>query len=196
MTEPTAPPAEAPLHTRYLELEYADRTYAQATKTIPVSHNDAHIWVTVPFDDEPEDPDNQHAMPGGWTILTAPADRDVFYSGVADVRLQGGVKDCSTHLMSYWARALQPGEIDGVDNIVEKRPAVEVFVGANESHPSATGTTYSNTHLQLAFKGRLPAGLKLRLCLDYWNAPGGSPALKLVAAAVSCDWGLISQEQG
>jgi len=193
MTDPVL--TEAPLYTRFLELEYASRTYAQATKTIPVSHNDAHVWVTVPFDTEGpgEDPDNQHAMPGGWTILTAPADRDVFYSAVADVRLQGGVEDCSTHLMSYWARALQPGEVDGVDNIVEHRPAVEVFVGANESHPSATGTTYSNTHQQLAFKGRLPAGLKLRLCVDYWNAPSGSPALKLVAAQVSCAWGLAPE---
>lgn len=189
MTDPvTPPPAEAPLHTSYLELEYADRTYAQAKVTVPVSHNDAHVWVSFGFDTEVEDPHNMHSG-NGWTILTAPADRDLFYSAVADVRLQGGVEDCSTHLMSYWARPLQPGEVDGVDNIVEKRPAVEVFVGANESHPSATGTTYSNTHQELAFKGRLPAGLKLRLCLDYWNAPSGSPALKLVAAAVSCDWG-------
>lgn len=189
MTSP-APPAEAPLYSRFLELSYADRTYDTATKVVPVSHNDAHVWITVPFDTEREDPDNMHGMPGGWSILTAPADRDLFYDAVADVRLQGGVEDCSTHLMSYWARPVAPGEVDGVDNIVEHRPAVEVFVGANETHVSATGTTtYSNTHQQLAFKGRLPAGLRLRLCVDYWNAPAGSAALKLVAAQVSCAWG-------
>jgi hypothetical protein len=190
MTEPL-PVAEAPLHTRQLELVYLDRTYAQANRTVPVSHNDAHIWVSLGFDSEVADPHQMHAG-NGWTILTAPPDQDIYYSGVADVRLQGGVEDCSTHLMSYWARALQPGEVDGVDNIVVKRPAVEVFVGANESHPSATGTTYSNTHQELAFQGRLPAGLKLRLCVDYWNAPAGSPALKVVAAQVTCGWGLVA----
>jgi hypothetical protein len=185
-----APPAEQPLYTRYLELQYADRTYAAATRIIPVSHNDAHQWITVPWDIEAEDPDGMHAGASGWTLLVAPPDRDLFYSGVADVRLQGGVEDCSTHLMSYWARPVAAGEVDGVDNIVEHRPAVEVFVGANETHVSATGTTtYSNTHQQLVFKGRLPAGLRLRLCVDYWNAPAGSAALKLVAAQVSCSWG-------
>lgn len=191
MTSP-ASAAETPLHTRYIELGYARRAYDDATKVVPVSHNGAHIWITLPWDTERFDPSNQHAMPGGWTILSAPADRDVFYSGVADLLLQGGVEACSTHLMSYWARAAAAGEVDGVDNIVEKRAACEVFVGANESHPGEDGTTYSNTHLQLTFKGRLPAGLRLRLCTDYWNAPAGSPALKIVGASVCCDWGLAA----
>jgi hypothetical protein len=189
MSDPLPAP-ELPLHTRYLELAYADRDYDTATRVIPVSHNDAHVWVTVPWDVERADPNGMHSSPAGWSILTAPAGRDIFYSGVADLRVQGGVEKCSTHLMSYWARALQSGELDGVDNIVEKRPAAEVFVGANESHPSVEGTTYSNTHLQLSFKGRLPAGLKLRVCADYWNAPDGSPPLKITAAQVACDWGL------
>ena len=185
-------PIEAPLYTRSLELAYAERTYAQSTKVVPVSHNDAHIWTSLGFDAEIEDPHNQHSG-SGWTILTAPPDQDVRYSGVVDVMLQGGVAACSTHLMSYWARALQPGEVDGVDNVVVKRPAIEVFVGDYESHPSASGTTYSNTHQQLKFQGRLPAGLKLRSCCDYWNAPTGAPALKVVAARVTCDWGLVPE---
>ena len=172
----------------YVELAYADRTYAQATRTIPVSHNDAHIWVSLAFDTEIEDPDGMHAGASGWTILTAPADRDLFYNGVAALRLQGGVAGCSTHLMSYWARPLQPGEVDGVDNIVAKREACEVFVGPEETHPSSAGVTYSNTHLVLPFQGRLPAGKKLRACADYWNAPSGSPALKMCGATVTCFW--------
>ena len=173
----------------YVELAYADRAWAQATRTIPVSHNGAHQWISVPWDTEVEDPDGMHSGASGWTILTAPADADILYSGVADLRVQGGVEGCSTHLMSYWARPLQPGETDGVDNIVFKGEASEAFVGPEETHPSATGTTYSNTHLNRPFQGRLPAGLKLRLCADYWNAPNGAPALKMCGATVTCFWG-------
>lgn len=188
-----APTAERPLLTRFLELEYADRSYAQGGKTVPVSHNDAHLWTTVPWDTEVEDPDGMHAGASGWTVLTAPTGRDLFYSGVAALRLQGGVAGCSTHLMPYHARALAPGEVDGVDNVVTKREACEVFVGPEESHPSAAGVTYSNTHLVLPFQGRLPAGQKLRMFADYWNAPAGSVALRMCGATVTCFWGYATE---
>lgn len=174
----------------YIELDYPERPYSTNGKVVTLCRSgQPHIWTTITWESEREDPDGMHADNGGWTILAAPPDADIRYDGVAALMVQGGVAGCSTHLMPYHARALLPGEVDGVDNITEHRQACEVFVGANETHVSAGVTTYSNTHLVLPFQGLLPAGQKLRLAADYWNAPAGSVPLRMCSARVSAFWG-------
>jgi hypothetical protein len=187
MTQP-----DGPINlSHFLKLEYATRDYDDATVAIPTSHNGAHQWVTERWDTEPNDPDNMHSMPGGWSVLRAPADRAIAYHLTAALRVQGGVEGCSTHLMPIHCRPAVTGEKDGVDNITMYGEAAEMFVGPNESHPAAGGVTYSNTHLKVSAADILPAGQLLRFVADYWNAPATAVPLMMVGGTVSGFWGWV-----
>lgn len=187
MTQP-----DGPINLSYShKLKYADRDYAASNRTVPVSHTGAHLWTTLEWDTEVRDPFNMHQGARGWTVLRAPVDRDLVYDLNAFLRVQGGVAGCSTHLMPVHCRPAEPGEVDGVDNIVTYLEASEFFVGSNETHYSASGISYSNTHLLVPASDILPAGQLLRFVTDYWNAPSDAVPLKMCGATVSGLWGWL-----
>lgn len=177
----------------YIELELSTKAYADAggRRAVPVSHTGAHKWVTLPWDVEVTDPDNMHSMPGGWSILKAPADTAISYDLTCGLMVQGGVEKCSTHLMAVHCRPAVVGEQDGVDNIVTYRQAAEWFVGAGETHVSGDDLTYSNTHQLVSAKGILAPGQLLRVMTDYWNAPATAAELRMVSASVYVFWGPV-----
>jgi hypothetical protein len=184
----TSPTPETPLLTRFIELSYRWRPWADATVAVPVSRGDDQIWITVPFDTDITDPDGMHS-PGGWSILKAPDGRGLYYDLTAFLMVQGGVASYATHLQFYTARALLAGETDGVDNIVAKRQAAEWPILERESHGTGDTVWYSNTHQFVPAQGYLAAGLRLRVRTDYWSAPVDAPELRICGAGVSGFWG-------
>jgi len=122
-------------------------------------------WITIPFDVDYEDPENQHAVNGGWTVLYGPARYEV----VGEVRLLRQTVGASCHVRLWHAQV-----INGVDTrIAAKGPSWEWFVGPGEK---------GNTHVNGCWQGFLPANQRLRMEVDYWNAP--TPA-RIVGAGIN-----------
>jgi len=121
-------------------------------------------WITIPFDVDYEDPENQHVV-NGWTVLYGPAR----YLAVGEVRLLRQQDNASSHIRLWHAQV-----INGVDTrIAAKGPSWEWFVGPNE---------HGNTHVNGVWMGFLPAGQRLRMEVDYWNA--SAPA-RIVGAGIN-----------
>jgi hypothetical protein len=137
-----------------------------------------HKWMTIPWDADYADSENMHSVNRGWTVLYNPT-KTIFFDLVAHVRLKEILPGCSVHLGMYHAGPLAAGDVDGVDNVIQRADAEEFFAGPKET---------SNTHAFNVWKGILPAGRKMRIAVDYWNAPLGSVGW-LVGGSISGFWG-------
>lgn len=149
-------------------------------RKLTVSRQNTPKWLTIPWDGEPSDPENQHYVnpdtgAGGWSILTGPC----HYMITAHVRIKGAEKGCSTHVQLRYA------DLTDTSTPTWLGEAPEWFVGPKES---------SNTHLHGSWVGYLPAGKVAQVALDYWNAgqnsdgsfkPQSSVYAWLVGASVS-----------
>lgn len=151
----------------YLSLGYDTREDPQQGLYIPVSTElENTLWKTIPWDEENADPENQHAMPNGWTILHGPA----HYMFSAGARFKNQQVNASFHLR-FWKAFVDP--ITGVEVRTWASEAEESFVGPGEGN---------NTHCNLSWNGWLAANERLRVEVDYWHATAGA---RLVGASVS-----------
>jgi hypothetical protein len=178
MTTPEEPAMGIRLDT-YLSLGFATRDPDQGIK-IPTSHKPVggplHKRVTVPWDTDFSDPENQHSG-GGWTILYGPCHYDL----VAVLRLWYGTPGASGHL-GFWHASV----IDGVDTRVATQEVCEWSVDPHET---------SNTHVgPMNWKGWLPAGQRLRVELDYWNGPEDVP-IRIIGGQVRGWYGRPIEEE-
>mgnify|MGYP000515144030 CR=1 FL=1 len=140
----------------YSSFGLADRSTNPSTGVwLPVSLTLAnHRWVTVPWDVDYSDPENQHSGPGAWTVLHGPA----LFEMTAGIRLLNQHRQASCHIR-LWAGQF----IDGVDTRLSTNfgESWEHFVGDEESNQS---------HVNGTWRGWLPADQRLRVEVDYWKA--------------------------
>lgn len=139
----------------YSSFGYTQHDSAPSTgKYVPVSTTSSPQWVTIPWDLDYSDPENQHSQ-GGWSFLVGPG----IFAVDSDVRIMNQQDDAALHIRLWMAQ-----NINGVDTRVGELYAWEWFVGPNE---------HGNTHVNGTWKGWLPADVRLRVEIDYWHASAG-----------------------
>lgn len=151
----------------YSHFGYLDRSADPLTgKYLPVSTTSNWQWITVPWDVDYADPEDQHVLNGGWTFLYGPCD----FVATGGVRLLLQQDDASVHVRLWVAEI-----IDGVDTRVgSPGESYEWFVG-----PGETG----NSHINGTWIGRLTEGQRLRMEVDYWHAAHGA---RIIGGSVKC----------
>lgn len=147
----------------YQYMGYVTRTPPDTGKLLPVSTDlvTDWQWIGVPWDVEYYDPEGLHG-PSGWTILTGPCDASI----TASCRLWFGQPGASAHI-----KLVRVDMTSGVEEWSSE--AWEWPVMQNE---------HGNTHVSGTWNVRLPAGKKLWVYLDYWNASG---PCRLIGGSVS-----------